>query len=98
MHLELWKLSKDLLLDILPKTADAYFAKNIGFGTGHNFSLLDDSKRKHILEIMRESKEYFPEGLGEGLGHSHQQVAGLLKRLCRQQVLSTLLEEQLEGL
>jgi hypothetical protein len=65
------KLSKDLLLEILPKTvADAYFAKNFGFGTGHNFSRLDDSKRKDILEIMRESEEYFLAGLGEGLGHS----------------------------
>ena len=65
------KISKDLLLEILPKTAaDAYFAKNFGFGTGHNFSLIDDSNRKYILEIMRESKEYFLEGLGEGLGHS----------------------------
>src|SRR5215210_8993992 len=71
MHLELWKLSKHLLLEILPKTvADAYFAKNFGFGTGHNFSLLDDFKRKDILEIMRESEEYFLAGLGEGLGHS----------------------------
>src|SRR5215212_12269666 len=71
MHWELWKLSKDLLLEIQPMTAaDAYFAKNFGFGTGHNFSLLDDSKRKRILEIMRENKEYFLEGLGEGLGHS----------------------------
>jgi hypothetical protein len=65
------KLSKELMLEILSKTAaDAYFAKNFGFGTGHNFSLLDDYKRKDILEIMRHSEEYFLAGLGEGLGHS----------------------------
>src|SRR5215218_1908706 len=65
------KLSKELMLEILSSTAiDASFAKNFGFGTGHNFSLLDDYKRKDILEIMRESKEYFLAGLGEGLGHS----------------------------
>ena len=64
-------LSKDLLLEILVRTAsDPYFAKNFGFGTGHIFSLLDDYKRKEILEIMRESDEYFLAGLGEGLGHS----------------------------
>ncbi len=64
-------LSKDLLLEILARTAsDPYFAKNFGFGTGHNFSLLDDYKRKEILEIMRGSDEYFLAGLGEGLGHS----------------------------
>jgi hypothetical protein len=64
-------LSRDLLLEILSRTAaDAYFAKNFGFGIGHNFSLLDDYKRKEILEIMKQSEEYFLAGLGEGLGHS----------------------------
>jgi hypothetical protein len=64
-------LSKDLLLEILARTAsDTYFAKNFGFGTGHSFSLLDDYKRKEILQIMGGSDEYFLAGLGEGLGHS----------------------------
>jgi hypothetical protein len=64
-------LSKDLLVEILSKTAaDAYFAKNFGFGLGHNFSLIDDNKKKEILEIMRQSEDYFLAGLGEGLGHS----------------------------
>jgi hypothetical protein len=63
-------LSKDLLLEILSKTAlDVSLAKYFGFGIGHIFSLLDDNKRKEILEIMGQSKEYFLAGLGEGLGH-----------------------------
>ncbi len=63
-------LSKDLLLEILSGTAsDASFAKNFGFGIGHIFSLLEDDKRKEILEIMRQNEEYFLAGLGEGLGH-----------------------------
>jgi hypothetical protein len=63
-------LSKDLLLEILSRTAaDASFAKNFGFGIGHIFSLLDVDKRKDILEIMRHREEDFLAGLGEGLGH-----------------------------
>lgn len=65
------KLSKGLMLEILTSTAvDASFAKSFGFGIGHIFSLLDDDRRKKILEIMRQSKEGFLAGLGEGLGHS----------------------------
>jgi hypothetical protein len=65
------KLSKNLLLKILSRTAadDGSFAKNFGFGIGHIFSLLEDDKRKEIIEVMRQNEEYFLVGLGEGLGH-----------------------------
>jgi hypothetical protein len=70
-------LSEDLLLEVLSTVAarDASFAKNFGFGLGHVFSLLDDVKRKAVLETMRdrgggeEEEEGFLAGLGEGLGH-----------------------------
>jgi hypothetical protein len=64
-------LSKDLLLEVLSTTAgDTSFAKNFGFGLGHVFSLLDNDKRKRVLEIMRDREEEdFLAGLGEGLGH-----------------------------
>lgn len=63
-------LSKNLLLKILSRTADdGSFAKNFGFGIGHIFSLLEDDKRKEIIEVMRQNEEYFLTGLGEGLGH-----------------------------
>ncbi len=64
-------LSKELVLEILSSTAvDPSFAKNFGFSIGHIFSLLDNDKRKEIIEIMKQSEEYFLVGLGEGLGHS----------------------------
>jgi hypothetical protein len=64
-------LSKDLLLEVLSTTAgETSFAKNFGFGLGHVFSLLDNDKRKTVLEIMRDREEEdFLAGLGEGLGH-----------------------------
>jgi hypothetical protein len=66
-------LSKDLLLEVLSRSVGtASFAKNFGFGLGHVFSLLDNDKRKGILEVMNdreEEEEDFLAGLGEGLGH-----------------------------
>jgi hypothetical protein len=63
-------LTKTLLLKILSRAADdGSFAKNFGFGIGHIFSLLDNDKRKEIIEVMRQNEEYFLTGLGEGLGH-----------------------------
>jgi hypothetical protein len=69
-------LSKDLLLEVLSKVGgNVSFAKNFGFGLGHIFSLLDETKRKAMLETMsdmeggRGQEEGFLAGLGEGVGH-----------------------------
>ena len=65
-------LSQDQLLEVFSSTErNSGFAKNFGFGLGHIFSLLDENKRKRVLELMEErvEEESFLVGLGEGLGH-----------------------------
>ena len=66
------RLSQDQLLQVFSSTErNSGFARNFGFGLGHIFSLLDDDKRKRVLEIIgdRVEEESFLIGLGEGLGH-----------------------------
>ena len=66
------RLSQDQLLEVFSSTErNSGFARNFGFGLGHIFSLLDDDKRKRVLEIIgdRVEEESFLIGLGEGLGH-----------------------------